>query len=153
MQSTPFAAKKFKQLSLGFLISASFAIGHAQTASATDYIEEQYIAMLQNAAGTATPDSFKRLSAENMLAMADSLYTPKMSRHQKNLEFALIYSAANKGLAEAQFRLANYFIESDIIAPNESEAAYWLEEAMGQGHQNAKFVYHNVLVYSFDIGC
>lgn len=77
-----------------------------------------------------------------------------MSSSQKNLEFALVYSAANKGSSEAQFRLANYYVEGDLVAEDETEASYWLEQAMEQGHQGAKFVYDNLyLAHNFDVGC
>ena len=151
MQSTQFSKQNFKQISLNLLLSGSLLVSNINTVSANETLEKQYMAVYQST--STTPSSFTELSAENMLEMADSLYTPQMSHHQKKLEFALIFSAAYKGLAEAQFRLANYFIESDVITPNESEAAFWLEEAMVQGHKNAKFVYDNVLVYNYDIGC
>lgn len=49
---------------------------------------------------------------------------------EQELEFALVFSAAQKGLAEAQFRLANYYIDSKLIVADETEASYWLEEAI-----------------------
>lgn len=93
------------------------------------------------------------LDAEEMLQMAESLSTERMSESQKRLAFALIYSAAKKGNAEAQFQLANYYLESDLVMADDNEAAFWLEEAIAQGHHEAKFIYEHLGVADFDVGC
>jgi TPR repeat protein len=120
---------------------------------ANENFAEQQIVMYKPASSIAAPLLDSTLSAEKMLAMADSLYTPRMSKYQQELEFALIFSAANKGLAEAQFRLANYYMDDELIAADETEASFWLEEAIEQGHKGAKFVYENTYLLNFDIGC
>jgi len=143
----------FNHITHGLILSSSLIVGSISSVSANTVLDGQQISMYTPESKLASPLLGSKLSAEKMLAMADSLHNPRMSKYQKNLEFALIYSAANKGLAEAQFRLANYYIDSELIEPNEVEASIWLEEAIAQGHQGAKFVYENIYVNTFDIGC
>ena len=143
----------FKRISQSLFLGSSLITASVASVSASDGISNQQIAMYKPALSIAAPLLNSKLSAENMLAMAESLNNERMSKYQQELEFALIFSAANKGLAEAQFRLANYYIESTLIEPDETEAALWLEEAIEQGHEGAKFVYENIYVLHFDIGC
>jgi TPR repeat protein len=143
----------FNQISHSFLLGSSLIAGSLASVSANDNLIGQKIAVYQPASSIAAPLLNSELSPEKMLAMADSLYSPRMSKAQKELEFALIFSAANKGLAEAQFRLANFYMDSDLIEANETEAAFWLEEAIEQGHKNAIYVYNNIFGFDFGIGC
>ena len=143
----------FNRLSHSILLGSSLIAGSLASVSAEENITEQDIAMIQSASSIADPILSSELDADKMLAMADSLYSPRMSKYQKELEFALIFSAANKGLPEAQFRLANYYMEGELVTADETEASFWLEEAIAQGHMNAKFVYNNVFAMYFDIGC
>jgi TPR repeat protein len=45
---------------------------------------------------------------------------------------------ANKGNAEAQYRLALILQSGTGIAKNEAEAAEWLNKASAQGHKGAQ---------------
>jgi len=145
--------KTFNHISHSLLLSSSIIAASMSSVLANENFAEQQIAMYKPASNIAAPLLDSTLSAEKMLAMADSLYTTRMSKYQQELEFALIFSAANKGLAEAQFRLANYYMDDELIAADETEASFWLEEAIEQGHQGAKFVYENIYVLNFDFGC
>ena len=132
----------------GCLFSAGVA------ANATESQSKLEIAMYTPINGMIKQPIQTKLSAETMLTMADSLTTERMSESQKNLVFALTFSAAKKGSANAQFRLANYYLESDLVtADDNNEAAFWLEEAIAQGHFEAKFIYDNLGVADFDVGC
>ena len=144
---------KLSHLSHSLFLSSSIIVASMTSVSASNEFDEQKIAMYQPASTLASHFSSAKLSPEKMLEMANKLHSTQMSTTQEELEFALIYSAANKGLAEAQFRLANYYIESELVEADETEAAFWLEEAIEQGHEGAKFVYENIYVLSFDIGC
>ena len=142
----------FKQVSQSLFLGSSLIVAGITSVSANN-TDELQLAMYQPAHINTATFSSSKLSAEKMLKMADQLHRPVMSKNQQELEFSLIFSAANKGLAEAQFRLANYYIDSDLVEADEQEASFWLEEAIEQGHEGAKFVYENVYVVSFDIGC
>lgn len=144
---------QFSRLSHSLFFGSSIIVGSMTSVSASNEFYEQKIAMYQPASTLALLFDSAKLSAEKMLMMADKLHNTQMSLSQENLEFALIFSAANKGLAEAQFRLANYYIDSELVAADETEASYWLEEAIEQGHEGAKFIYENIYTLNFDIGC
>jgi len=143
----------FNHLSHSLLLGSSLIVGSLTSVSANDNFEEQQIAMVQPASSLAAHFSTSKLSAEKLLAMADKLNHTQMDSTQEKLEFALIYSAANKGLSEAQFRLANYYINSELVAANEDKVIYWLTQAIGQGHEGAIFVYENLYENFIDIGC
>ena len=135
------------------LALSSYFLTAAITAEAIELQSQVEIAMYTPVNGITKQPIQTRLSAEKMLLMADSLNTKRMSRSQKNLAFALTFSAAKKGSAEAQFRLANYYLESDLVTADDNEAAFWLEEASAQGHYEAKFIYEHLGVADFDVGC
>ena len=141
------------RMSQSLLLAGSIIASNITPVYANELADGQQVAMYKSALSISTPFENTKLSATKMLYMANSLDTPHMSKYQKELQFALIFSAANKGLAEAQFRLANYYLDSDMVEADDNEASYWLEEAMAQGHQDAKFIYVNLGVADFDIGC
>lgn len=143
----------FSRISHSLLLGSSIFATSMTPVSASDDFEELQIAMHKPASTLATHFSTSILSAEKMLKIADKLSSTKMSLAEEKLEFALIFSAARKGSAEAQFRLANYYLDSDIVAADDNEASFWLEEAMAQGHQGAQFIYDSLGVADFDIGC
>lgn len=144
-----------KRISYNLLLGSSLIAGGLSFASANEIYYEQKIATNKPTASLINHFSYaKNLTAEKMLVIADKLYSQQMTTAEQELEFALVFSAAQKGLAEAQFRLANYYIDSKLIVADETEASYWLEEAMEQGHSDAKFVYDNLYyAENFDIGC
>ena len=144
---------KLSRLSQSLFLGSSIIVASMTSVSASNEFDGLKIAMYQPASTLASEFANAKLSPEKMLSMADKLHSTQMSETQEELEFALVYAAANKGLAEAQFRLANYYIESELIEADETEAGFWLEEAIEQGHEGAKFVYENLYVLSFDIGC
>lgn len=129
------------------LLTSSFAVNAMESQS------EVQLAMYVPVNGVPKQHIQTSLSPKRLLMMAESLNTGRMSTAQKNLEFALIYTAAKKGNAEAQFRLANYYIESELVTADDNEAAFWLEEAIAQGHSGAKFIYENMGIADFDVGC
>lgn len=94
-----------------------------------------------------------KLSAKKLLSLADQLSGPSIKNDNEKLVFSLVSAAANKGLAEAQFRLAGYFMEGDIVVEDGSEASFWLEEAIGQNHKDAKFIFENIYPLYFEMGC
>ncbi len=143
----------FNHLSHSLLLGSSLIVGSLASVSANDNFEEQQIAMVQPASSLASHFSTTKLSAEKMLEMANKLNMEQMNSTQEKLEFALIYSAANKGLAEAQFRLANYYINNKLVSADEDKALYWLTQAINQDHQGAIFVYENLYEDFIDIGC
>lgn len=144
-----------KQLSYNLLLSSSLIAGGLTSSLANEGNTEQKFAMQKPVSPLIKHFSYaKNFTAIKMLEIADKLYNPIMTKVEQELEFALVYSAAQKGLAEAQFRLANYYIDSNLIVADESEATFWLEEAMEQGHDGAKFIYENLYyAENFDIGC
>lgn len=143
------------KFSYNLLFSGSLIVAGMTPSSANEVFAEQKTAMNKLAAPLIDHFSYaKNLSPVKMLLIADNLYNSQMSLAEQELEFALIYSAAQKGLAEAQFRLANYYIDSNLTSADEYEASYWLEEAMEQGHEDAKFIYEKLYyAENFDIGC
>jgi len=143
---------KFNRSSHRLVLSSCLLTASIATNAAESHRELQ-IAMYTPINGTVHQHIQTSLSAEKMLLMADSLNTKRMSTSQKNLAFALTFSAAKKGSAEAQFRLANYYLESDLVTADDNEAAYWLEEAIAQNHYEAKFIYDHLGVADFDVGC
>ena len=144
----------FNRISHSLLLSGSILTASITPVLAHDNFDEQVIAMYQPASTLAEHFSTSsKLSAEKLLSVATNLSRSKKSIIEEKLEFALVFSAATKGLAEAQFRLANYYIDSELVAADDNEASYWLEEAMAQGHQGAKFIYESLGVADFDIGC
>lgn len=143
-------------LSHSLVLGSSLIVAGVTSVAAKDAFDDHQIAMYQPAPPFAAHFATSKLSADKLLAMADKLNRAPMNLAQEKLVFALTFSAANKGSAEAQFRLGNYYMDSDdnhLIIADETEAAYWLEEAIAQGHKDAKFVYDNVLAFHFDIGC
>ena len=144
---------KFNHLTHGLVLSSCLMAANITSASANGFMGEKQIAMYLSNVAVASYPTVSKLSAQRMLDLADNIASPKPSRAQQKLEFALIYSAANKGHAEAQFRLAYYYMDSDLIIPDEQMASFWLEQAIEQGHQGAQFVYNNIKEDNFDIGC
>ena len=134
----------FKRIKHSLLLGGSIVAGSMTSVLAGEVLEGQQIAMVKPASSLASPLSTTRLTAEKMLTMANQLSSEQMSVSQEELAFALISSAADKGLAEAQFRLANYYIESELVDADEDKAIYWLTQAIVQDHQGAKFVYENL---------
>ena len=143
----------FNRISHSLLLSSSIIAGGMASVTAGEVLKGQKIAMYEPASTMAAHFPSAKLSAERMLELADKLNNLKMTPSQKKLEFSLVYSAANKGLSEAQFRLANYYIDSELIAADEDKALYWLTQAIDQDHQGAKYVYENLYEYYIDIGC
>lgn len=144
---------KLSQLSQSLFLGGSIIVSGMSSALANVELNNQDIAMSQDVSTFAADFSRAKFSSNKLLEMADNIHTTEMTSSQEKLVFALVYSAAKRGLAEAQFRLANYYIDSDLVVADETEAAFWLEEAIEQGHKGAKFVYENIYVLSFDIGC
>lgn len=144
-----------KVISTNLLLSGSLIAAGLAPVLANEVYIQQEIAMNKSDSPLIQNFSYaKNLTAKKMLTIADKLYSPHMTMAEQELEFALVFSAAQKGLAEAQFRLANYYIESTLIPEDESEASYWLKEAMEQDHAGAKFIYENLyFAENFDIGC
>ena len=143
----------FKRIKHSLLLGGSIVAGSMTSALAGEALEGQQIAMYKPASSLASPLPITRLTAEKMLSMANKISSEQMSATQEELAFALIYSAANKGLAEAQFKLANYYMDSEVVAADEDKAIYWLTQAIDQDHQGAKFVYENLYENFIDIGC
>ena len=143
----------FKRIKRSLLLGGSIVAGSMTSVLAGEVLEGQQIAMVKPAPSLASPLSTTRLTAEKMLTMANQISSEQMSVSQEELAFALIYSAANKGLAEAQFKLANYYMDSEVVAADEDKAIYWLTQAIDQDHQGAKFVYENLYENFIDIGC
>lgn len=143
----------FNRISYKLLLGSSIITSSMSPVLANENIDGQQLAMYQPSSTLASNFSTSKLSGEKLLAIADKLNSTKMDSEQQKLEFALVYTAANKGLSEAQFRLANYYIESELVAADEDKAIYWLTQAIDQGHQGAQFVYENFYESHFDIGC
>lgn len=143
----------FNRITHSLLLSGSILTASITPVSADDHFKELKLAMIQPSTSLASHFSTLGLSADKMLTMANKLGSTIMSKSEEKLEFALIYSAARKGSAEAQFRLANYYLDSDLVTSDDNDAAFWFEEAIAQGHIGAKFIYDNLGVADFDIGC
>ena len=143
----------FNRIKHSLLLGSSLVVGGMTSVLAGEALDGQQIAMVKSASSLASPLPTTRLAAEKMLAMANKINSEQMSSTQEELAFALIYSAANKGLAEAQFKLANYYMDSEVVAADEDKAIYWLTQAIDQDHQGAKFVYENLYENFIDIGC
>ena len=88
-----------------------------------------------------------------LLAMTNNLLITAQNEQQFNLIFDVLRQAATKGSADAQFRLANLYLDSEYVEYDEEKAMYWLEKAIAQNHTQARFVYEQVLNNGFDIGC
>ena len=143
----------FNRIKHSLLLGSSLVVGGMTSVLAGEALDGQQIAMVKSASSLASPLPTTRLAAEKMLAMANKINSEQMSSTQEELAFALIYSAANKGLAEAQFKLANYYMDSEVVAADEDKAIYWLTQAIDQDHKGAKFVYDNLYENFIDIGC
>lgn len=92
-------------------------------------------------------------SPSYLLAMADNLLITAQNELQFDLIIDVLRQAATKGSADAQFKLANLYLESEYVEYSEEKAMYWLEKAIAQNHTHARFVYEQVLNNGFDIGC
>ena len=55
---------------------------------------------------------------------------------QKSLQ--LLQKSANNGLAQAQYELAQHYLEGDIVSKNETLALYWMQSAADSKHIKAK---------------
>lgn len=55
---------------------------------------------------------------------------------QKSLQ--LIQQSANKGLAQAQYELAQHYLQGDIVNKNETLALYWMQSAADSKHIKAR---------------
>jgi len=88
-----------------------------------------------------------------LLAMANNLQLASYSASQPRLVVSLLEQAAKQGLAEAQFRLGNLFLDSDILEEDENKAMYWMDQAAEQGHAQAQFIFEKIMNNGFDIGC
>lgn len=143
----------FNHVSHSLLIGSSILAGSITTASANEVFDEQKIAMYTSASTFPSHTSTEKLSAEKIMAIVDKLEVTNMDAAQEKLKFALTYSAAKKGSAEAQFRVANYYLDGDMVRSDDNDAGYWLEEAIAQGHKGAEFIYEHLGVADFDIGC
>ena len=88
-----------------------------------------------------------------LLAMANNLLITAQNEQQFGLIVDVLRQAATKGSADAQFRLANIYLDSEYVEYDEDQAIYWLEKAVAQNHPEAKFVYEQVISDGYDIGC
>lgn len=143
----------FNRISHSLLLSGSIVAASMGPILADEAFNKIQIAMEMHA--TAMPSYFLKsgLSADKMLSMAHEFHGLPDTPARPKLEFALVFAAANKGLAEAQFQLANYYIEDDLFEVDEEQATVWLEKAISQGHQGAKFILASLDNMNFDIGC
>ena len=144
---------KFNPLSQSVLLCGSILAANFTPVYATGTQSEIKTALHFPFMGNTESFNHAELSAEKMLEMADNFSTSPQTPDSQKISFALVYSAAHKGLAEAQFRLANYYIEDELLEADDDKATYWLELAMAQDHQGAKFVYESINSQNFDIGC
>lgn len=55
---------------------------------------------------------------------------------QKSLQ--LLQQSANNGLAQAQYELAQHYLDGDILGKNETLALYWMQSAADSKHIKAK---------------
>lgn len=143
----------FRKTSLSLFLSGSIIASNISPLIAEEGYEEIQIAMQMPAETVPRYFLNSELSAEKMLALANKYSRMPSIPSKPKLEFALVYAAANKGLAEAQFQLANFYIDNEVVEMDEVQAAYWLEKAIAQGHQGAKFIYASLDTINFDIGC
>lgn len=143
----------FHSLSQGFLLSSGLLAAGITAAYAHDEFDNEQVAIIKADPASVQGDSISTIKAKKALELATILSQFKQTPREKKLEFALVLFAANKGIADAQFRLANYYIDGELVETNESEAEYWLEQAIAQGHQGAEFIFNNLGSVYFDIGC
>lgn len=144
---------KFNHLSQSILLSGSIIVSGFAPVYSTETPGEIKTALNFPLRGISESFNYTELSAEKMLKMADNFFASAQTAERQKIGFALVYSAAKKGLAEAQFRLANYYLEDEILEADEDKATYWLELAVAQDHQGALFVYQSINEDNFDIGC
>lgn len=142
-------------LLLGSLVNYSVSTAAENEApQLSAYLERKIeIAMYASTAKPTTFPRYSELDPEKMLTMAASLPDIDSNPVNAKLAFALTYSAALKGSAEAQFRLANIYLQNEILPRDEDQAIFWLEKAIAQDHKGAYYVYQNLTTYGFDIGC
>ena len=109
------------------------AVNQLLNAARTAYFERNYV---------LAHDNWKQASdAGNNYATFQLSYLYRTGQGvtadtQKSLQ--LIQQSANKGLADAQYELAQHYLEGDIVTKNETLALYWMQSAADNKHIKAK---------------
>ena len=153
MSQPPFTISVIFLLGSIFSHSSSYAANN-QAPQLSAYLERKIeIAMHASTSKPTTFPRYNQLDPEKMLAMAASLPNLDSNSSNAKLAFALTYSAALKDSAEAQFRLANIYLQNEILPRDEEQAVFWLEKAVAKNHVGANFVYQSLLTDDFGIGC
>jgi len=145
---------KLKPISAGLLATGTIILSSMTPAVAS---EENVVAekiSRQSAATTLVRLALlDRSNIDRQVATAIHLYGKAKSIKDHDRAFALFLGAAERGSAEAQFRLANMYLDCEHVINDDDEAMKWLNRAAAKGHQQAAFLYEYLLNSEFEVGC
>ena len=98
--------------------------------------EDSLVVVEEDSLPAETPPSEPEPTLEDLLADAEAAYEAQ----NYGDAFGLFRQAADRGLAEAQYRLGQMYQRGEGVAADTAEAQQWLRRAAGQGHVGAVLI-------------